>query len=180
MNLLVSSMKEYSIENGLVDRERLTSRSMPLERYEQTHKGTVIVCHDVFVQYHKGILLVRRENEPAKGFLWPLGGRIQRGLTLSESLEKRVRKESNLELGEVVELGIARTYFQTDPFHHGKGTDSIIIVHWARGYGELKLDKLHSHPHILTKKVYDNVRGNLHPYVVDFMDIIYRQKPLNR
>ncbi|MEK6818308.1 MAG: NUDIX hydrolase [Nanoarchaeota archaeon] len=130
----------------------------------------VILCHDVFVQYQGGILLVNRLKFPAKGILWPLGGRIKRGMSMEDSLREKVLEESGLELEGLIELGQARAYFRTDPFGHGKGTDTINFVYFGVGKGELKLDKFHEEPMIITPKEYNKYRGELHPYVMDFMD----------
>ena len=163
-------MREYAIENGAVDSDRLTAKLLHLPDYQVAHEGLVIPCHDAVIKYDDGFLLVNRKNHPAKDMLWFLGGRIQRGISTEDSLRDKIRAESGLELDKIAYLGTARTFFQTDPFGHGRGTDTINLVYLANGYGNLNLDGLHEEPTIVTSGDYLNLRDSLHPYVRDFMD----------
>ncbi len=179
-------IKEYYYENGKkVDNSKLQTGKIPLEDYKIVHKASIICCHDVFITYNGGILLVTRDNLPAKDVLWPVGGRIQRGFSIEESLKKKALEECGLELANLINLGIARTTFQTDPFGHRKGTDSLNIAYFAVGKGKLKLDNLHKNPVIIVPKgtKTDKIKGNiefieysdtlkekLEPYVSDFLE----------
>ena len=169
-------MKEYLFENGSeVDLNKLKSPKFPFIKYIDAHKSLVILCHDVFVEYQGGILLIRRNNYPAKNTLWPLGGRIERGITILDSLKKKVLIESNVELYDIKFIGHARTFFETEPFGHGRGTDTFNLVYYAKGKGKLKLDDDHSEPTIITKKDLQELYSKcLHPYVNDFLKTIYK------
>jgi hypothetical protein len=160
--------KEY-IEAGL-DLQELRTGLMPQKEFEVAHKGMVLYCHDIFVQYEGGILLVHRDNEPARNVLWPLGGRVMRGMDLVESSKRKVREESGLELVNVSILGVCRTYFHTDPFRHGHGTDSVNAVLLGKGLGNLTLDGLHNKP-VIVKPSDCTVEfmESLSPYVRDFL-----------
>ncbi len=165
-------MREYKVECGeVVDLKQLTADFIDKDNYKRAHQGLIIPCHDAFIGYKNGILLVKRLNFPAKDILWPLGGRIKRGMAAEDSLREKILNEAGLELGNLIELGHARTYFKTDPFGHGKGTDSINFVYFGIGKGLLKLDKLHEAPAIISPEDYQSNRNSLHPYVRDFMDL---------
>lgn len=164
-------MKEYAVEDGPVDASKLEAGFMERESYTLAHQGLIIPCHDVFVQYDGGILLVRRKEHPAQGLLWPLGGRIQRGVATEESLRRKVSDESGLALEDLTVLGWGRTFWKTDPFGHGKGTDTINIVYFGRGKGELALNSAHENPTVVFPVHYGSLRDGLHPYVQDFMDL---------
>lgn len=164
-------MREYNVEDSEVDIKQLEAGLMDKSSYRSAHQGLVIVCHDVFIEFQGGILLVKRLNLPAKDMLWPLGGRVTRGVLIEDSLRKKIRDESNLDLEDLKELGHARTFFKTDPFGHGKGTDTINLVFFARGKGSLNLDKLHEKPTIILPGKYQSIRNSLHPFVRDFMDL---------
>lgn len=166
-------MKEYTEEHGNVDITKLQSPKLELKDYQKAHEGLVIACHDVLIEYQKGYLLVMRENAPAKGILWPIGGRIERGIKIEDSLRKKAKEESGLDIEQIQFLGFARTFFQTDPFSHGKGTDTINALFVAKGQGELRLDKMHSTPMIVTKKSYANLKNHLHPYVRDMLETAF-------
>ncbi len=170
-------MKEYWLEHGPVASEPLQADLLPLSIYRQTHAATVIACHDVFIHYQGGILLIRRKTAPAVNILWPIGGRISRGLTTEESIRQKVKEECNLELQEIRTLGFARTYFSTDPFGHGKGTDSLNVIMAGKGMGDLKLDQHHEKPEVITPEYYFSIRETLHPYVRDYMDMEFKTEP---
>ena len=165
-------MKEYAVEDGRkVNVQKLTAPLLSREVYARTHQSLPIACHDVFIEYQGGILLIVRGNLPAKNILWVMGGRISRGIPILDSLKKKVKEECGLEIDRIVELGSARTLFKTDPFGHGKGTDTVNWVYFARGKGKLKLDSLHTKPIIVKLADYTPAfRKSLHPYVRDLMD----------
>ncbi len=166
-------MKSYLVKEAPgFDSEHLKAPHMSRETYVAAHEGMVIPCHDIFIKYNDGLLLVVRDNLPAKGMLWPIGGRIARGLSVEDSLRKKVREECNLDLENIAELGYARVLCTTDPFGHGRGTDSIGFVFYADGKGDVKLDHLHRQPIIVKPNDYTTkFRESLDQYVADFMDI---------
>ena len=95
-------IKEYNLENGKnVDIKKLISDKIPLNQFIKAHKGIIVLCHDVFILYKGGILLVTRDNLPAKDITWPIGGRIQRGMSIEDSLKKKVMEESSLKLKNI-------------------------------------------------------------------------------
>jgi len=167
-------MKEYFIEGEKeVDLKKLESKRVPPDEYSSIHSKEIRACHDVFIKYRGGILLVKRKDYPAKDILWPIGGGMRRGLKVKDSLRIKVKEECNLDIKNIKEIGYARTAFSTDPFGHGKGTDSLNIIFSAEGYGNLKLNEYHANPTIVTSKEYnEEFRNSLHPYVKDFMDIV--------
>jgi len=88
-------------------------------------------CDDALVAYtpeegEKGILLITRMAKPAEGYLWPLGGFIDRGVLKIQdsnsdrlsSLATRVKDESGLDLDmkTLVALGDARLLWNTTPY----------------------------------------------------------------
>ncbi|MBI4010655.1 MAG: NUDIX domain-containing protein [Candidatus Aenigmarchaeota archaeon] len=166
-------MKEYKVNFGKSDGINLLKAPlMPLNEYISAHKGLVIPCHDIILQYNGGLLLVRRNVYSPKDILWPLGGRIKRGMHIEDSLREKVKEECNLELEGIVGLGHVRMFFMTEPFNHGKGTDNIIFMFFGIGKGELKLDKDHRDPTTVLPKDYtQEFRKDLQPYVRDFMDL---------
>ena len=170
-------MNEYNVEHGSFDITPLQSGFMKKEDFVVAHEGLVIPCHDVFIEMNGGILLINRLNVPAKNIIWPLGGRIQRGVPVEESLRERIRGEAQIELSDIEQLGIARTFWKTDPFGHGKGTDTLNMVFYAKGIGTLQLDDLHDSPMFVTKEKYEEMRDELHPYVQEFMDLAIAKLP---
>jgi len=166
-------MKEYFFEDGReINPKPLEIGFIPAEEYKNIHAKTVRACHDIFIEYGGGILLVRRKSLPAKNVFWPIGGGLLRGIPIEESLRRKVREECGLEIENLKELGSGRTTFATDPFGHGRGTDTFNVAYFGRGAGELKLNDLHEEPLIITPAKYTpEFRQSLDPYVRDFLDL---------
>lgn len=163
-------MEEYAYENGQpVDLTALRCYYLSDRIYKPAHKGLVISCHDVIVAYEGKILLVERKLCPAKNLFWPIGGRLKKGVHTYESLRKKVRAECNLEITDIKDAGYARTFFRTDPFGHGKGTDSVNLKFFAQGKGKLKGDKNNT-PILIDRDEYQTMTISLHPYVKKFME----------
>lgn len=169
--------KDYAYENGKeIDLENLKAGFIDSEEYAKMHKNLPIPCHDIFIKYNNGIIFVERKNFPAKNVLWVLGGRIQRGILLEDSIKQKIKQECGLDLKNIQVLGFGRHLWETDPFGHGKGTDTPCLAFFAEGFGELKLDDLHEKPEIITKEKYtEEFRKNLHPYLQDFMDVVVKE-----
>ena len=169
--------KEYALEDKKpVDLKDLTASHISKEQYVSAHQNTIIVCVDIMIWYNGGFLLVKRDNFPAKGEMWSIGGRIQRGILMEENIRKKVKSECNLDLDRLVLLRLGRTSFKTDPFNHGKGTDTINFMYLAEGIGEIKLDDLHSKPTIVDLKKYNLIKESLHPYVIDFIELAFKER----
>ncbi len=170
-------MNEYSIEDGAsIDVSALQVGQVPIDEYRIAHATMSYVCHDIIVQINDQYLLVERDAVPAKGILWPLGGRLLRGVTAEDSIKDRVLKEAGITISDLTFLGVARTMFATDPLGHGKGTDTVNLMYLAEGHGDVQLDQLHKTPTLFTKEEYvTTLRASLHPYVVEMLDLALAQ-----
>ncbi len=173
----MKNLKEFTIGGkGTQGICKLIADFMSKEDYIKAHRNLVIPCHDVYIaipneRAERGLLLVRRKQEPAKGQIWPSGGRILRGTLIEDSLRKRVREECNLGLENITYLGVARLFSQQDPFGHMAGTDNFGFNYYAEGIGKLKLDAVHRDPIVITPDQYINdFKQTLHPYVREFMN----------
>ncbi len=63
-------MKEYFIENGKeVNISDLKADFMSNDAFINANKSLAIICHDVFIKYKGGILLIKRRSVPAKNIL---------------------------------------------------------------------------------------------------------------
>lgn len=96
-------MKHYAIEdNAPVDLKKMKQDGlMPENEYRSANANLILACHDVFIKYADGILLVKRRTKPAINTWWPLGGRILKGFSNEESLSKRIKSECGLELTNI-------------------------------------------------------------------------------
>ena len=107
--------------------------------YVDGRQVLVRACHDAFVSYYnekgeQGIILVKREAEPAKGYLWCLGGGIKKGISTIKSLERSIKEESGLEVKEPHLINIKRCIWKGTPNKHIKerglpdGIDDLILI----------------------------------------------------
>ena len=83
-------MNEYAIENGhQIDNVQLQTGFVPDDEFSTAHRTMAFACHDVLVCVDGKYLLVNRDNVPAKDILWPLGGRVLRGVAAEKSLSDK-------------------------------------------------------------------------------------------
>lgn len=147
---------------------RLQSERLNDKNYHLVHASTVISCADVFVLYdNRAVVLARRKVEPAKGQLWTFGGRLRRGVLTEDFLAEIVKKESGIKIvKKSLELiGVSRTMFATDPFGHGKGTDTSNLAYFAIGRGKINLDPNHRDYLFITLDNFSKYRQKMNPYV---------------
>jgi ADP-ribose pyrophosphatase YjhB (NUDIX family) len=166
----VIAPREYVSEHG-VDPSQVRGGFMDLEVFREAHANLVIPCHDAIINYSGCALLLQRGDVPARGEYFPVGGRINRGLLFEDSLRKKVRAECGLELESIKFLGVSRGIWREDPFGHGKGTDTLSLMYYALGCGEINLDEHHRGYKIVKPEEYDSFRGSLDPWVQHVMDL---------
>ncbi len=156
--------------------EKFRIENVPTDQYIQAITAIPRPSHDLFplveTYNKKGILLIERKNEPAKGMIWPIGGRQQRGYYLRDSLINLVKEECGLKIydisclcGEPEDL-----FWEKDSFGHGKGVHDVCVPYFARTRGNLKLDLNHENPLIITPKEFSNIKDDLHWYVQKYTE----------
>jgi hypothetical protein len=171
-----------SVESG-TDTSKLEYHGRGESVYSDGRQVLVRSCHDALVSYNgekgEGILLIRRKGEPARGYLWPLGGFFGRGVSSEKSLVSRIKHESGLDVDEdsLTVLGHIRAMWNTTPNKEAEekglplGIDDTGVLYFGEGHGKLNLNRLHENPLIVTPKMYtDSFRETLHPYVQLGMD----------
>ena len=103
-------------------------------------------------EQHK-ILVLKRNNAPAKGEWWFPGGRVQKGETLSEALIREVKEETALD----IEVGnIVGVYTRLFPERH----DISIVFLCSLSNGNIRLNREHSDTKFLSVK---KAMKELHP-----------------
>ena len=148
---------------------------IPQPEYDSFRAQCPRACHDVLLHCNdgkeEGILLVIRDNEPAKGQLWCLGGGWPKGVRLEESVTKITKRESGLDIdGDFYHIGGAPVYWKPREGIRS-GAHELGECFYAKARGEIKLDSLHKDARIVTPEAYNNtVRQGLHPYMRYFMD----------
>lgn len=133
------------------------------ELYDQILRHMPIACVDIAVVYNGCVLLVRREDAPAKGEWWVPGGRVLKGETLRETARRKAREEVGLECHVGPIIHTAETIFEDGP--RGIPVHSInacFLLYPTHDSAELRvtLDDHHA-----AWRWADEVTDDLHPYV---------------
>lgn len=172
----VSYREHVFTEKGqIADLNKLEAKPLPDGIYKEAHRSLVIPTHDAVVTYNDSIVLVERDRAPLKDFFWSVGGRINRGVPLEESLKRIVKKECGLEIYDIEFAGVERAFMPADPFGHGRGTDTVGLIYLARGKGEIKLDEFHKGVKLVSSEEYDSLREKLHPFIRKYTDEAMRR-----
>ncbi len=139
---------------------------IPEELYKEIHKNMPLICVDVILKTEdNGVLMIKRDKEPARSQWWIIGGRINKGETLEDCARRKVQEEIGLTLNgmKLIKSGY-ETIFERDPFGHGEGTHSINTCYLAEISNEelakIQLDQNHS-----GYKIFHDVEDTWHPYL---------------
>lgn len=112
--------------------------------YAKIHETMPIVCVDLAIKRDGAVLLVKRNEEPAKGKFWFPGGRIRRDETVAQAVSRIALEEVGLSVETERQIDYMDLRFKEDPFGHGKGTRAVSLVFSCRAVGgEVKLDERH-------------------------------------
>ncbi len=71
---------------------------LPAKLFNKIMKSLPIVSVEALIITHEGLLLLRRNNKPAKGEWWLPGGRIHKGEPMLDALHREVKEETALKL----------------------------------------------------------------------------------
>jgi colanic acid biosynthesis protein WcaH len=112
--------------------------------YNQILENIPIICVDgILINDDNQVLFLKRENEPAKNEWWFPGGRLLKNEKLEDSIVRKVKEETNLDVEIVRYVGTTETIFNTGPFnipvHTVNFTFQLKLVST-----EIKIDNLHS------------------------------------
>lgn len=99
------------------------------------------------------ILVLKRNNAPAKGEWWFPGGRVHKGETLSEALIREVKEETGLNIEVANLVGV---YTRLFPERH----DISIVFLCSLNDGNIRLNHEHSNAKFLSIK---RALKELHP-----------------
>jgi len=140
-----------------------------LNEYKNMLDKLPIPCIDIVILNDKNeILLLKRDNEPAKGEWWVPGGRIYKNETFRDAALRKAKEEIGVDAEFVKMLGFGETKFDVGPFEN-------INTHTINVYALLKaditkiiLDDLHSE-----YKFSSEIEEDFHPYMKKIFDDTY-------
>ena len=137
-------------------------QKIPSELYRQILEYLPILCVDL-VFFHQGkVLLTYRNDEPAKGKWWIQGGRVFKGETLQEALQRKAQAEVGCLIQVIRQIGIYDFRSPVGPFPLKTGVHDVAIVYLVEpaGVSEVRLNRDHSNFRWIT-----SIEGDLDPYV---------------
>lgn len=106
--------------------------------YNQIVNCIPIVCVDGFIiDNERKILLMKRNNYPAKGEWWVPGGRVLKDELLKDSIRRKIKDETDLDVISLEQVGITETIFEN------KHTINICFKIQTSSYN-IKLNDEHS------------------------------------
>ena len=85
---------------------------IPEEEYKDILKKLPIACVDLLIIYEKKCLLLKRNNEPAKGEYWFPGGRIHKNESIANAAIRIAKGETNLDCRFVKIVSVEESMFK--------------------------------------------------------------------
>lgn len=134
---------------------------IPQEFYNQILENMPIACVDIAIVAEGAVLLVKRNDAPAKGEWWLPGGRVRKGEMMKETAARKAREEVGIEchVGPIVHT--AETIFPDGP--DGIPVHSINACFFL--YPVNKDFKVNLDNHHEETKWINSIPEGLHPYV---------------
>ena len=127
---------------------------IPSSLYDQIVKLVPIVSVDAVIVINESLLLLKRNNSPAKGLWWFAGGRIHRGESLEQTLHREIKEETGLELENSKLINV---YSRVFPERH----DITIAYLCTCKQGKITLNDEHSEYGLFTE-----IPDGLHPFLL--------------
>jgi len=84
---------------------------IPEFEYNLILKKMPIICVDLLIIFNNKCLLLKRDNEPAKGQYWFPGGRIFKLETLKDATIRKAKEETNLDCEFINIISVEETIF---------------------------------------------------------------------
>ena len=125
------------------------------------------VCVDLVVAHDGGVLLARRQNEPAAGeWFWP-GSRLHKGEHLDAAARRVAREELGLEVTVDEQLGAAEHLWDGSSVPGVESRHTVPIVYLVEPTGglDVTLDDQHDDWRLLRTR-----EPGLHEYVHAYLD----------
>jgi colanic acid biosynthesis protein WcaH len=140
---------------------------IPEETFATCLEHTPQPCVDLVVEYEDGILLTRRQNEPAKGeWFWP-GSRIYKGERLDDAATRVAREELGLYPVSTERIGVSEHFWERTSVEGLETRHTIPIVYRVvpEPGQSITLDSQHDEYRIVTAPPED-----AHRYVQEYFE----------
>lgn len=143
-------------------------KTMPVIEYKNVVDKIPICCVDLIVLYKKKVLLLYRNNEPAKDQWWVPGGRVYKNEKLEEAVIRKSYEEIGVNVKIVKKLGAFESMFEKGPFEdlkNGMHTINVVfVVVPVNDNFQIKIDETSSN-----YKWIDKVEKSLDHYIKEIL-----------
>jgi len=117
---------------------------IPSELYEKIKASLPIACVDLLIIDHRGFLLVRRNNPPAKGKWWFPGGRIFKNELIFDAAIRKGQEELRLQLQPIKLISVEESIFDNDDGINVHSINFVVKMKKLRNSQNIVLDHTHS------------------------------------
>ncbi len=138
---------------------------LPQDLYLQILRSVPIACVDVSIVADGCVLLVQRQDAPARGQWWVPGGRVLKGEKMRDTARRKAREEVGLECHVGPIIHTAETIFPDGPEGipvHSINSCFLLYPNHAVATDRVRLDQHHA-----GWKWVESIPPGLHPYVVE-------------
>ena len=138
---------------------------IPLKTYKTIHQSVPIACIDLVIVKNNKVLLCKRTNKPVQGQFWLPGGRIYKGETFSQTVERKLLQETGLVPRKIKKLDVEETLFEDGPFESPTHTINVVYLVLPKK-GEILNDTQHD------EYLWADLKTKgLHPYVKKYIKL---------
>ena len=127
--------------------------------YSQIRQLVPLACVDLLVVHRGRLLIMKRNNPPAKGEWFTPGGRIFTGESIEEAVRRTLNEETGLEPVNIEQKGVAS--------HFWPEVQTVTVIHRV----EVTDDSVTLNSEHHDYKWIDDITEDLHPYVKIMIEI---------
>lgn len=132
--------------------------------YKKIQEVIPICCVDILILNKKNeFLLLKRNNEPARGLWWIPGGRILKGELIEKAAIRKAEEETGLKVKIKKLIGVKETIFKKGVFGKNVHTVNITFLAYANN-NEVKMDNQNSE-----YKWFKKIDKSFDPYIKYFI-----------
>ncbi len=108
---------------------------IPENLYKQIVELMPIPCVDVLIHQGDQILFIKRNQEPAKGQWWVIGGRLHKDETMEQCAVRKCLEEVGLKVEIEKMIGVHDEFFDTSI--QGPPTHTVCVAYLAKPIGDI-------------------------------------------
>lgn len=103
---------------------------IPPSDYRKIIAAVPILCVDLVLRNRRGqFLLARRANEPLRGELWVIGGRVLQSERADDAARRKLRQELGIEDLSLTLVGVYEDFFERNAFDADTPYHTVSLVY---------------------------------------------------